>query len=105
MKRTAAQMRLNSMVQGNRKGALSSTSCEEMSNNNKQSHRRRLGYLVEHRSNLTPYLCDDQAVGVPHVHQVVKLIVFNRQNVSSQFEVYFRILGWRLYHIVRQMLR
>ena len=62
------------MVQGNRKGALSSTSCEGMSNNNKQSHRRRLGYLVEHRSNLTPYLCDDQAVGVPDVDQVVKLI-------------------------------
>ena len=74
MKRTAAQMRLNSMVQGNRKGALSSTNCEEMSNNSKQKHRRRLGYLVEHRSNLTPYLCDDQAVGVPDVDQVVKLI-------------------------------
>ena len=62
-------------------------------------------YLVKHGAHSTVHLCDDQAVGVPHVHQVVKLIVFNRQNVSSQFEVFFRILGEGLYHIVRQMLR
>ena len=71
------------MVQGNRKGALSSTNCEEMSNNSKQKHRRRLGYLVEHRSNLTPYLCDDQAVGVPDVDQVVKLISSVRSSLRK----------------------
>ena len=47
---------------------------------------------MKHWTHSTLHLCDDQAVGVPYVHQVVKLIVFNRQNVSSQFEVFFEDL-------------
>ena len=42
---------------------------------------------MKHRANSNLHLCDDQAVGVPHVHQVVKLIVFNWQNDWSQIDI------------------
>ena len=85
MKRTAAQIRLNSMVQGKRKGALSSTSWKKMQVLDSRAissqaakvvgNMQRLSYLVKNRSHPTLQLSDDQAVCIPDVHQVVKLIV------------------------------